>query len=76
MITEHQRVVLTHDLPEHDLKAGDIGIVVHIYGEHKGYEVEFVTMRGEHVALVSVEEHQIRQPYEDEIASVRRMKLP
>ena len=30
-IAEHQRVVLTVDLPEHNLKVGDVGVVVHIY---------------------------------------------
>lgn len=51
---ELERVALTKDLPEHGLKAGDIGMIVHIYNDHKGYEVEFVTLGGELIALVSV----------------------
>ena len=74
MMQELERVALTDDLPEHRLKAGDIGMVVHVYGEHKGYEVEFVTVNGETVALVSVYPSQIRQLEQDEIASARRVK--
>jgi hypothetical protein len=76
MIEELERVALTNDLPEHGLKPGDIGMVVHIYGEHKGYEVEFVIVNGELIALVSVYPSQIRQLEQDEIASARRVKSP
>jgi hypothetical protein len=31
MINEHDCVVLTQDLPDEGLKAGDIGTVVHIH---------------------------------------------
>ncbi|GIL13273.1 MAG: DUF4926 domain-containing protein [Chloroflexota bacterium] len=71
---ELERVALTKDLPEHGLKAGDIGMIVHIYNDHKGYEVEFVTLGGELVALVSVYPSQIRPLEQDEIASARRVK--
>jgi hypothetical protein len=71
---ELERVALTEDLPEHGLKVGDIGMVVHIYGAHKGYVVEFVTLSGALVALVSLYPSQIRQLESDEIASARRVK--
>ena len=71
---ELERVALTEDLPEHSLKIGDIGMIVHVYGDHKGYEVEFVTLNGELVALVSVYPSQIRQLESDEIASARRVR--
>jgi hypothetical protein len=71
---ELERVALTEDLPEHGLRAGDIGMVAHIYGERKGYEVEFVTLNGELIALVSLYPSQIRQLEQDEIASARRVK--
>ena len=75
MIQDLERVALKDDLPEHGLKADDIGMVVHIYGEHKGYEVEFVTVNGELIALASVYPSQIRRLEQDEIASARRVKL-
>lgn len=71
---ELQRVALTEDIPEHNLKAGDIGMIVHIFGDHKGYEVEFVTLSGELVALISLYPHQIRAFEDNEIASVRRVQ--
>lgn len=54
MMQELERVALTQDLSEHGLKVGDIGMILQVYGEHKGYEVEFVTLSGDLVALVSV----------------------
>jgi hypothetical protein len=71
---ELERVALTEAMPEHNLEAGDIGMIVHIYSEHKGYEVEFVTLNGDLVALVSVYTEQIRQLENNEIASARQVK--
>ena len=39
---EHSRVQLVRALPEHGLKAGAEGAVVHVYSGGKGYEVEFL----------------------------------
>lgn len=66
-------VVLTHDLPELRLRAGDVGMIVHIRGAHEAYEVEFVSLSGELLALVSLTSTQVRPVAEDEIAHVRRM---
>ena len=71
---ELERVALTEDLPQHGLKIGDIGMILHIYADHKGYEVEFVTLSHELIALVSFYPSQIRQLEQDEIASARRVK--
>lgn len=43
---EHDPVVLTHDIPEHGLKEGDVGAVVHPYAAGEGFEVEFVRASG------------------------------
>jgi hypothetical protein len=68
---ELDRVALVQDLPEHGLKKDDIGMIVHVYNEYKGYEVEFVTFNGDLFALVSVYPSQIRPLGEHEIASAR-----
>jgi hypothetical protein len=39
-IKEHDCIVLTRDLPEVDLRAGDMGAVVHIHESGAAYEVE------------------------------------
>jgi hypothetical protein len=73
MIEELDQVVLDVDLPEHHLKAGDIGVVVLIHGDHVGYSLEFVTLEGETVAVISVYAHQVRPIESGEIAHVRKL---
>ena len=62
MIKEHDCVVLTGDLPAEGLKAGDLGTVVHIHKEGLAYEVEFVTLTGQTVAVVTVPPRLLRFP--------------
>jgi hypothetical protein len=45
MIEELEDVILTCDLPEHGFAKGDIGTVVLVHQQGKGYEVEFTTLR-------------------------------
>ncbi|MCY7331591.1 MAG: DUF4926 domain-containing protein [Pseudanabaena sp. CAN_BIN31] len=71
MIRELDRVVLADRIDEADLEIGDIGTVVFVYKQHKGYEVEFITLTGETVAVVSVLPSQIRIIRDREIAHVR-----
>jgi hypothetical protein len=47
-------VVLNRDLPEHGLRAGDLGAVVELYGAD-GVEVEFVQPSGQTKALVTLQ---------------------
>jgi ATP-dependent exoDNAse (exonuclease V) alpha subunit len=60
MITELQTVALTRDDPEHGLVAGDIGTVVHVYGDKGAAEVEFVRADGLTVAVLTLRESEIR----------------
>ena len=60
MIKEHDCVVLTTNLPSEKLEAGDIGTVVHVHKGAAAYEVEFMTLTGETVAIVTVEASQVR----------------
>jgi len=71
MIKELDRVVLADRIDETDLEIGDIGTVVFVYKHQKGYEVEFMTLTGETVAVVSVLPSQIRKIRDREIAHVR-----
>lgn len=73
MIKEHDRVVLTADLAGEKLAAGDVGTVVHVHREGKGFEVEFVSLDGEMVAVVTVEPGQIRAVERREITHARRV---
>ena len=71
MIEELEDVILTCDLPEHGLRRGDIGAVVLVHKEGKGYEVEFTTLAGETVAVVTLAANQVRASKAREIAHVR-----
>jgi Domain of unknown function (DUF4926) len=73
MIRELDCVVLTADLPEHGLKRGDVGAVV-LAHEPAGYEVEFVTLDGETVAIVSLAPEQVRPIGRREIACARSVE--
>lgn len=74
MIREHDCVVLTQDLPDEKMKAGDIGTVVHIHQGGAGYEVEFMTLAGETVAVITLLPTQIRPIARRDIAHVRELQ--
>jgi hypothetical protein len=67
------RVVLTEDLPEHGLLPGDIGTVVLVH-DRPGYEVEFMTLDGETLAVVSLTVQQVRPVGRREIAQARAVQ--
>jgi hypothetical protein len=73
MIQELESIVLTADLPEYGLAAGDIGTVVLVHGKGEGYEVEFMTLDGHTIAVVSVFASQVRPVGHREIAHVRAL---
>jgi hypothetical protein len=70
-IAEHAAVALTRDLPEHALRAGDVGAVVHVYAEGKAYEVEFVTGAGQTLAVETLDPSGIRPLGADDILHTR-----
>jgi hypothetical protein len=74
MIKEHDRAILTTDLPEHRLKTGDVGTVVHVYQADKAYEVEFFTLDGKTLDVVTVEASQVRPVGEKEIMHARSVQ--
>ena len=57
---EHDRVVLTDDIDEKRLKAGDVGAIVHIFPGAEAYVVEFLTLDGYTEAVAHVRASQIR----------------
>lgn len=76
MIEEFERVVLTRDLPEEGLKAGDVGTVVHVYDGGAGYEVEFFSPSGGTVAVVTVLGDAARPAENGEVLHARRLEEP
>jgi hypothetical protein len=67
-----ETVVLRRDLPEHGLRAGDLGAVVELYGTD-GLEVEFVSASGRTEALVTLKEEDVRAVEDGDLITVRRL---
>jgi len=71
MINEFDRVVLTVDIPEAGLAAGDVATVVMVHGDHVGYELEFCSPSGETIAVVSAFPHRVRRAEPREVNHAR-----
>ncbi len=65
-------VVLAHDIPEHDLRAGDLGTLVEVYPEG-GVEVEFVRGSGATQALLTLSEQDVRRIDSHDLLTTRRL---
>ena len=74
MIKDHDRVVLKTSVPGQDLKAGDVGTVVHVHKKGKAFEVEFLTLHGETVAIATLESSQVRPVQKREITHARLLR--
>ena len=73
VIKEHDRVVLMADLPAEGLKAGDVGTAVHVYPDASAYEVEFVSLEGKTLSVVTVGASQVRPVAPREIPHARAL---
>lgn len=60
MIQEHDRVVLTVDVPEEDLVAGDVGTVVHLWKGGAALEIELFTVKGKTAAVATIPATSVR----------------
>ena len=73
MFQELDTVVLTHDIQEYGLKQSDIGAVVHCYKDSEAFEVEFVTADGRTIALLTLDQADIRPIDRREVLHVRKL---
>ena len=69
-IQELDTVVLERDLPEHGLRRGDLGAVVHIHSDTE-IEVEFVRLSGQTQALVQLAPQDVRGIRDADVPAVR-----
>ena len=74
MIKEHDRVVLKTNVPGQRLKAGDVGTVIHVYKKGEAFEVEFLTLHGETVAITTMDASQVRPVQKREITHARLLR--
>jgi hypothetical protein len=63
-------VVLVRDVPEHGLRAGDLGAIVEVYPPDT-YDVEFVTASGRTTALVTLKTSDVRAIADTDLVAVR-----
>lgn len=64
-------VILAEDLPEKGLREGDVGTLVFVHEGGAAYEVEFVTLDGETVGVVTLQAAQVRPVGRRQIAHAR-----
>lgn len=73
----YQRVVLTQDVPDEGLRAGDVGVIVEHYPAWEdlpeGYELEFFAATGQTIAVVSVPASAVREAHGHEVLSAREL---
>ena len=74
MIKEHDRVVLTKEVPAQGLKSGDVGTVIHVHKKDKSFEVEFVALDGETLAIATLDGSEIRPVQRKEITHARELR--
>ncbi len=75
MIKEHDRIVLTCDLPKEGLKTGDVGMVIHVHRGGEAFEVEFLTLDGKTVAVATVQASEVRPVTNRDITHALALKL-
>lgn len=84
MIQEHDRIILTCDIPDspengaatrEGLKAGDVGTVVHVHRGGEAFEVEFLTLGGETVAVTTLLASQVRSVTNRDITHARPREI-
>lgn len=73
MIDDLSTIVLTTGLPQHKLRAGDLGTVVLVHQGGTAYTVEFATLGGETLAMVTLAADQIRPTRSNDVAHVREL---
>ena len=76
MYKEHDQIVLTSDLTEKGLKAGDVGTIVHLHPVGEAYVVEFMNLHGETMAIATVLSSQARLTTGQDITHARLVRTP
>jgi hypothetical protein len=75
MLSPFSDAILTRDVPEHDLRAGDVGTVVEVHRRPDGtigYSIEFFDMTGRTVTVATIPAGAVREPTEADLPNVRR----
>ena len=60
MLVEHDRVVLTADVSDSHLRAGDVGTIVHVHRRGAAFEVEFHALDGNTATVATIPSSSVR----------------
>jgi hypothetical protein len=60
VLNELDLVTLQQDIPDRGLKRGDVGTVVFVHNEGRGYEVEFVRADGKTLGVETLSAGQVK----------------
>ena len=69
-------VALTQDVPEHNLKRGEIGTVVEILANGEAFEVEFSDNNGQMYKCLSFPASQLKVLHQEPIKQILNVKQP
>ena len=78
MFREHEQIVLTADIlgdEGEELRAGDVGAIVHIHPKRQTFVVEFMALDGHTVAIATVLPSQVRPVSSGDIVHTRTMEI-
>ena len=75
MIAEHQRIVLTTDIEEDGLRYGDIGTVISVHNGGEAYTVEFMTLTGRTIGVVTLLASQVRPVASNDMQQARPLAM-
>jgi hypothetical protein len=73
MMQELDTVVLTRDIPSERLRKGDLGAVVLVHQGGAAYEVEFATLDGRTLAVVTLPADAVRAATGRDLPHVREV---
>jgi hypothetical protein len=73
----YQRVVLKKDLPQHQLKKGDIGTLIdtipHPSGGENGYILEIFNAKGESISVITIPQSEVEPMPDNAVLSIRSL---
>jgi len=72
-LKEHETIVLARSRPESGLEAGDVGTIIHVHRDSVAFEVEFITLAGRTVAVITVPPTDLRPVSQRDVAPVRQL---
>lgn len=75
MYKEHDMIILTKDILEEGLKAGDVGAIIHIHRKGEAFEVEFQGVDGHTIAIATVLVVQLRPVSSVDVSHARQRAI-